>query len=203
MISLIIPEPVGSQSARRRRQRIIHDDRPAINLCAQARTTNALESARTYSGSGNLQEKMELLHGYYLEDLKVGMSASYGRTVTETDIANFAGVSGDTNPLHLNAEFAANTRFKQRIAHGMLSAAYISTLIGTRLPGPGCLYISQMLRFTAPVRIGDTVIATATVTDIDTARRRVKLSTVCRVGDTVVVDGEAETLLESRAIKHA
>jgi 3-hydroxybutyryl-CoA dehydratase len=145
---------------------------------------------------------MELLHGYYLEDLKVGMSTSYGRTVTETDIANFAGVSGDTNPLHLNAEFAANTRFKQRIAHGMLSAAYISTLIGTRLPGPGCLYISQTLRFTAPVRIGDTVIATATVTDIDTTRRRVKLSTVCRVGDTVVVDGEAETLLESRA-KHA
>jgi 3-hydroxybutyryl-CoA dehydratase len=142
---------------------------------------------------------MELLHGYYLEDLKLGMSTSYGRTVTETDIANFAGVSGDTNPLHLNAEFAANTRFKQRIAHGMLSAAYISTLIGTRLPGPGCLYISQTLRFTAPVRIGDTVIATATVTDIDTARRRVKLSTVCRVGDTVVVDGEAETLLESRA----
>ena len=141
---------------------------------------------------------MELLHGYYLEDLKVGMSTSYGRTVTETDIANFAGVSGDTNPLHLNAEFAANTRFKQRIAHGMLSAAYISTLIGTRLPGPGCLYISQTLRFTAPVRIGDTVIATATVTDIDTARRRVKLSTVCRVGDIVVVDGEAETLLESR-----
>ena len=141
---------------------------------------------------------MELCHGYYLEDLKVGMSTSYGRTVTETDIANFAGVSGDTNPLHLNAEFAANTRFKQRIAHGMLSAAYISTLIGTRLPGPGCLYISQTLRFTAPVRIGDTVIATATVTDIDTARRRVKLSTVCRVGDIVVVDGEAETLLESR-----
>jgi 3-hydroxybutyryl-CoA dehydratase len=145
---------------------------------------------------------MELLHGYYLEDLKVGMSTSYGRTVTETDIANFAGVSGDTNPLHLNAEFAATTRFKQRIAHGMLSAAYISTLIGTRLPGPGCLYISQSLRFTAPVRIGDTVIATATVIDIDAARRRVKLSTVCRVGDTVVVEGEAETLLETRA-KHA
>jgi 3-hydroxybutyryl-CoA dehydratase len=142
---------------------------------------------------------MELLHGYYLEDLKTGMSASYGRTVTETDIANFAGVSGDTNPLHLNAEFAMSTRFKERIAHGMLSAAYISTLIGTRLPGPGCLYISQTLKFLAPVRIGDTVIATATVTGIDAARRRVKLSTVCRVGDTVVVDGEAETLLETRA----
>jgi 3-hydroxybutyryl-CoA dehydratase len=149
-----------------------------------------------------LHPSLQLLHGYYLEDLKPGMSTSYGRTVTETDIANFSGVSGDTNPLHLNAEFAATTRFKQRIAHGMLSAAYISTLIGTRLPGPGCLYISQSLRFVAPVRIGDTVIATATVTDIDTARRRVKLSTVCRVGDTVVVDGEAETLVETRA-RHA
>jgi 3-hydroxybutyryl-CoA dehydratase len=202
MISLIILEPAGSRSAQRRREGIIHDDGPAINFCGQTQTANALESARTSRRSAILQEKMELLHGYYLEDLKVGMSTSYGRTVTETDIANFAGVSGDTNPLHLNAEFAANTRFKQRIAHGMLSAAYISTLIGTRLPGPGCLYISQTLRFTAPVRIGDTVIATATVTDIDTTRRRVKLSTVCRVGDTVVVDGEAETLLESRA-KHA
>jgi 3-hydroxybutyryl-CoA dehydratase len=146
-----------------------------------------------------LQESLQLLHGYYIEDLKVGMASSYGRTVTETDIANFAGVSGDTNPMHLNSEFAATTRFKQRIAHGMLSAAYISTLVGTRLPGPGCLYISQTLRFLAPVRIGDTVIATATITDIDPVRRRVKLSTVCRVGDEVVVDGEAETLVETRA----
>ena len=150
----------------------------------------------------DLQDKIELLHGYYLEDLSVGMSSSYGRTVTETDIANFAGVSGDTNPMHLNADFAQATRFKQRIAHGMLSAAYISTLIGTRLPGPGCLYVSQTLRFLAPVRIGDTVIATATITSIDTARRRVKISTVCKVGDTVVVEGEAETLVEARA-KHS
>jgi 3-hydroxybutyryl-CoA dehydratase len=142
---------------------------------------------------------MQLLHGYFIEDLKVGMSTSYGRTVTETDIANFAGVSGDTNPLHLNAEFAATTRFKQRIAHGMLSAAYISTLIGTRLPGPGCLYISQTLHFLAPVRIGDTVVATATITEVNAAHRRVKLSTVCKVGDIVVVDGEAETLVPSRA----
>jgi 3-hydroxybutyryl-CoA dehydratase len=150
-----------------------------------------------------LQNSMQLLRGYYIEDLKVGMSSSYGRTVTETDIANFAGVSGDTNPMHLNAEFAATTRFKQRIAHGMLSAAYISTLIGTRLPGPGCLYISQSLRFTAPVRIGDTVIATATITGIDSKRRRVTLSTVCKVGETVVVEGEAETLVESRASSEA
>jgi len=146
-----------------------------------------------------MPDTMQLLHGYFIEDLKVGMSTSYGRTVTETDIANFAGVSGDTNPLHLNAEFAATTRFKQRIAHGMLSAAYISTLIGTRLPGPGCLYISQTLHFLAPVRIGDTVVATATITEVNAAHRRVKLSTVCKVGDIVVVDGEAETLVPSRA----
>jgi 3-hydroxybutyryl-CoA dehydratase len=146
-----------------------------------------------------MPDTMHLLHGYFIEDLKVGMTTSYGRTVTETDIANFAGVSGDTNPLHLNAEFAAATRFKQRIAHGMLSAAYISTLIGTRLPGPGCLYISQTLHFLAPVRIGDTVIATATITEVNAAHRRVKLSTVCKVGDIVVVDGEAETLVPSRA----
>jgi 3-hydroxybutyryl-CoA dehydratase len=146
-----------------------------------------------------MPDTMQLLHGYFIEDLKVGMSTSYGRTVTETDIANFAGVSGDTNPLHLNAEFAAATRFKQRIAHGMLSAAYISTLIGTRLPGPGCLYISQTLKFLAPVRIGDTVIATATITDVNAAHRRVKLSTVCKVGDVVVVEGEAETLVPTRS----
>ena len=146
-----------------------------------------------------MPDTMQLLHGYFIEDLTVGMSTSYGRTVTETDIANFAGVSGDTNPLHLNAEFAAATRFKQRIAHGMLSAAYISTLIGTRLPGPGCLYISQTLKFLAPVRIGDTVIATATITDVNTAHRRVKLSTVCKVGDVVVVEGEAETLVPTKA----
>ena len=145
-----------------------------------------------------MPDTMHLLHGYFIEDLKEGMSTSYGRTVTETDIANFAGVSGDTNPLHLNAEFAATTRFKQRIAHGMLSAAYISTLIGTRLPGPGCLYISQTLHFLAPVRIGDTVVATATITEVNAAHRRVKLSTVCKVGDIVVVDGEAETLVPSR-----
>jgi 3-hydroxybutyryl-CoA dehydratase len=146
-----------------------------------------------------MSDTMLQLHGYFIEDLKEGMSTSYGRTVTETDIANFAGVSGDTNPLHLNEEFARTTRFKQRIAHGMLSAAYISTLIGTRLPGPGCLYISQTLRFLAPVRIGDTVVATATITEVNAAHRRVKLATVCKVGEITVVEGEAETLVPSRA----
>jgi 3-hydroxybutyryl-CoA dehydratase len=197
---LIGSEPSERRAGACRGRGIIHDVSPAINnrRGENAAKIGAHSTADAAAKEINLQDKLELLHGYYLEDLKTGMSASYGRTVTETDIANFAGVSGDTNPLHLNAEFAMSTRFKERIAHGMLSAAYISTLIGTRLPGPGCLYISQTLKFLAPVRIGDTVIATATVTSIDPVKRRVKLSTVCRVGDTVVVDGEAETLLETR-----
>ena len=91
------------------------------------------------------------MHGLYLEDLKVGMSAMFGKTVTEADIAAFAGVSGDTNPIHLHDGFAQTTRFGQRIAHGMLSGSFISTVVGTKLPGPGSIYISQTLNFTAPV----------------------------------------------------
>ena len=96
------------------------------------------------------------MHGLYLEDLTVGMSAMFGKTVTEADIAAFAGVSGDTNPLHLHDGFAHATRFGQRIAHGMLSGSFISTVVGTKLPGPGSIYVSQTLSFTAPVSIGDT-----------------------------------------------
>ena len=91
------------------------------------------------------------MHGLYLEDLKVGMSAMFGKTVTEADIAAFAGVSGDTNPIHLHDGFAHTTRFGQRIAHGMLSGSFISTVVGTKLPGPGSIYVSQTLNFTAPV----------------------------------------------------
>ena len=90
------------------------------------------------------------MHGYYLEDLKVGMSAAFGKTVTEADIMAFAGVSGDTNPVHLHHDFAANTLFKGRVAHGMLSASFISTILGTKLPGPGCIYVSQNIQFKAP-----------------------------------------------------
>jgi len=137
------------------------------------------------------------LHGYYFEDLAPGMSAHFGKTITEADIVMFAGITGDTNPVHLNEGFAAPTLFKGRIAHGMLSAGLISAVLGTRLPGPGCIYMSQSLQFRAPVRAGDTVTATATVTEI-MAKRRVRLATTCMVGDTVVAEGEAVMLVPGR-----
>lgn len=137
------------------------------------------------------------LHGRYYEALEVGMTDHYGKTITEADIVLFAGVTGDTNPVHLNEAFAAPTVFKGRIAHRMLSAGLISTVLGTRLPGPGCIYMSQNLRFLAPVRAGDTVIATATVAEL-LGKRRVRLETSCTVGDTVVVEGEAVMMVPSR-----
>ncbi len=141
------------------------------------------------------------MHGLYLEDLTVGMSAMFGKTVTEADIAAFAGVSGDTNPLHLHDGFAHTTRFGQRIAHGMLSGSFISTVVGTKLPGPGSIYVSQTLSFTAPVSIGDTVTAICTITDINHERRRVTLKTQCLSGDTVVIDGEAVVSVPRRTPK--
>src|SRR5512147_836967 len=104
--------------------------------------------------------------GYFIEDLSVGLAASYAKTITDADIVLFAGVSGDTNPVHLDQTFAEKTPFKTRIAHGMLSAGFISTVLGTKLPGPGAIYMSQTLKFKAPVKIGDTVVATCTVTEI-------------------------------------
>jgi len=139
----------------------------------------------------------QALHGHYLEDLQVGMSSVYSKTVTEADIIMFAGVSGDTNPVHLDEAFAAETPFKGRIAHGMLGASLLSTVFGTKLPGPGCIYISQDLRFKAPVRIGDTVVAKVTISEIVAEKRRVTFACECRVGDTVVIDGAA-TLMVNR-----
>ncbi len=137
--------------------------------------------------------------GHYLEDLAVGMSASFSKTVTEADIILFAGVSGDTNPVHLNQVYAESTMFKGRISHGLLSAGFISAVLGTRLPGPGAIYVSQSLRFKAPVRAGDTVTARATVTEILPEKKRVVLMTQCTVGDKVVIDGEATIMVPSRA----
>lgn len=136
--------------------------------------------------------------GLYFEDLSVGQSASFGKTITEADILLFAAVSGDTNPVHINAEFAAGTMFKERIAHGMLSAGLISTVLGTRLPGPGTIYLSQTLKFRAPVRIGDTVTATATVASLDAAKKRATLATICTVNGKTVLEGEALVLVPSR-----
>lgn len=137
-------------------------------------------------------------YGYDFEQLEVGMSATIGRTVSEADILMFAGVSGDTNPMHLDAEFAASTRFGGRIAHGMLSASYLSTVFGTRLPGPGCIYLSQSLRFKAPVKAGDTVEARVTVVALDAARRRARFATVCTVAGKPVIEGEAELMIPPR-----
>ena len=141
---------------------------------------------------------MSISSGFCIEDLTLGLSASYGKTVTDADIVLFAGVSGDTNPVHLDQSFAEKTPFKGRIAHGMLSAGFISTVLGTKLPGPGAIYMSQTLRFKAPVKIGDTVVATCTVTEIVAEKRRAMFSTVCKVGDTVVIEGEAMIMVPSR-----
>ena len=141
---------------------------------------------------------MDDRHGYYVEDLTPGMSAVFSKTVTEADLLMFAGVSGDTNPIHLDEDFASRTMFESRIAHGMLTAALVSTVLGTKLPGPGAVYVSQTIKFLAPVRIGDTVAARATVAEIMPERKRVRLHTTCSVGGKVVMDGEALILVPTR-----
>lgn len=138
------------------------------------------------------------LYGVDFDALSVGQSAAISRTVTEADILAFAGVSGDTNPVHLDEEFAASTMFEGRIAHGMLSAGYISTVFGTKLPGPGCIYLSQSLNFKAPVRIGDTVVARVTVRELVPAKRRALFETVCTVAGKVVLEGEATIMIPRR-----
>lgn len=133
------------------------------------------------------------------EELSIGQTASFGKTITEADILMFAAVSGDTNPVHINAEVAAASMFKERIAHGMLSAGLISAVLGTRLPGEGAIYLSQTLKFRAPVKIGDTVTATVEVTALDPAKKRATLSTTCTVAGKPVIEGEASVLVPSRA----
>jgi 3-hydroxybutyryl-CoA dehydratase len=138
-------------------------------------------------------------HGYYLEDLSVGMTDVFAKTVGEADVTLFAGLSGDTNPLHLDQSFAAQTRFGDRIVHGMLAASLISTVFGTRLPGPGCVYLGQTLRFKAPVKLGDSVLARVTVKEILVDKQRVLFDTVCTIGDKVVLEGEGELMVSRRA----
>jgi len=135
---------------------------------------------------------------YFLEDLEVGMSATFDKTLSEADVVDFAGITGDNNPLHLNADYAAGTMFGERIAHGMLTASLISAVIATRLPGNGTVYLSQSLRFRAPVLLGQSVAATVEITDIHTKRRRVTLACKCLVAGKVVLDGEALVMVPSR-----
>lgn len=136
--------------------------------------------------------------GYTLEDLSVGMTDAYEHVVTEADVVQFADISGDRNPVHLDEAYARTTRFKGRIVHGMLTASFLSTTIASRLPGPGTIYLTQNLSFRAPVRIGDKVEARVTVVDIIRDKARVVLKTVCRVGDTVVIDGDALVMVPAR-----
>jgi len=136
--------------------------------------------------------------GYFLEDLTLGLSAERTHVVTEADITAFAEVSGDFNPVHMDEAFAATTQFKSRIAHGMLSAAWLSALIAGELPGPGSIYLSQSLRFRRPVRIGDEVVSRIEVTAIDAEKARVTLATVCSVGGKPMLEGEALVMAPRR-----
>lgn len=126
------------------------------------------------------------------EDIHPGMTVSYSQTISDADIKAYAGLSGDHNPVHVNKEYAASSRFGKRIAHGLMSAGFFSALFGMRLPGPGCVYVSQSLKFKRPVYIDDTVTATVTVMSVDRGQRKVIFETVCTVGRKVVISGEAE-----------
>jgi 3-hydroxybutyryl-CoA dehydratase len=138
------------------------------------------------------------LAGYFLEDLSVGQTAELERYVSEEAVSAFAAISGDTNPLHLDEAFAKTTVFGGRVAHGMLSGSYISAVLGTHLPGPGGVYVSQTLSFKRPVHIGDEVIARVTVTAIDEKKGHVTLKTACLVNGKVVVQGEAVVVVPRR-----
>ncbi|HIF17463.1 MAG TPA: MaoC family dehydratase [Cycloclasticus sp.] len=132
--------------------------------------------------------------GYSIDEMEVGQSASMSKTVTEADIVMFAGVTGDFNPAHIDAEYAAASMFKERIAHGMLSAGFISATIAMKLPGPGTIYLGQQLKFKAPVLINDTVKTVVTIKSIDEKRKIVVLDTTCSVAGKTVLAGEATTM---------
>lgn len=135
---------------------------------------------------------------YFFEDLELGMEASFQRAVSEADIIAFADVSGDKNPVHLDAAYAAKTMFKERIAHGMLTASYISAVFGMEMPGPGAIYISQTLNFRAPVKIGDVVTAKVKVVELLAAKRRARFECQCLVNGKPVLEGEAVLMVPAR-----
>lgn len=145
-----------------------------------------------------MDSNMEDLHGYYFEDLEIGMADSFSKTITENDVLDFARLSGDMNPAHTNEEFARTTRMETRVAHGMLTASLISAVLGCKLPGPGCLYLNQTSNFRAPVKLGDTITARAVIRGLRQEKNLVELETTCHVGDTLVVDGSALLWVPSR-----
>lgn len=136
---------------------------------------------------------------YCFEDLEIGMEASFAKVVSETDVAAFAQITGDKNPVHLDPDYAANTIFRGKIAHGMLTAGFISAVFGMQLPGPGAIYVSQTLNFKAPVRAGDRVIAKVRVMELYPAKRRARFECICSVDGKPVLEGEAVLMVPSRA----
>ena len=138
------------------------------------------------------------MKSYQLEDLSLGQSAQAAHVVTDADIRAFAEVSGDHNPVHLDEDYAEGTPFKGRIAHGILTASFISALIGSDLPGAGSIYVSQSLNFKRPVRIGDEVTVKVTIEAIDAAKAQVTLATVCTVRGKAVLDGKAVVMVARR-----
>jgi len=133
-----------------------------------------------------------MMHGKTIDQIKVGDQAAVSKTISESDVYLYAGITGDLNPAHVNEAYAEQTFFKTRIAHGMLSAGFVSALLGMHLPGPGTIYLQQSLSFKAPVKIGDTLTATVTVIEVIAEKNRLRLQTVCENQEgTVVLDGEA------------
>ena len=143
-------------------------------------------------------ETFKKLHGFFIEDLQIDQTDKIERKITEKDIDNFVKLTGDNNPVHTNLDFAKKTIFKQKVAHGFLSASLISTLIATKLPGPGSIYLSQNLKFLAPVFIDDLVRVKVTVKEIDHEKKKVKLQTECFKNEKKIISGEAIVLVNSK-----
>jgi 3-hydroxybutyryl-CoA dehydratase len=138
---------------------------------------------------------MQIQKSFAIEEMHIGMMASYAQTITDADVKAFAALSGDHNPVHLSEEYAENSRFKKRIAHGLLTASFFSAIFGTKLPGEGCVYAGQNLQFKRPVYLGDTVIAEVTVIAVDIPKKRVTFETVCKVKGKAVTTGTAEIFI--------
>jgi 3-hydroxybutyryl-CoA dehydratase len=136
--------------------------------------------------------------GYYFEDLEMGMAGSLTKTVSAADTLAFAAITGDWNPVHLDADYAAKTVFKEPIAHGMLTAGYISAVFGSVMPGPGAIYVSQTLNFRAPVKVGDNVVAKVKVVELYAAKRRARFECICEVDGKAVLEGEAVLWVPAR-----
>ena len=143
-------------------------------------------------------ENFKELHGFFIEDLRLNQTEEFEKKITEKDINEFAKLSGDDNPVHTNSDFAKKTIFKQKVAHGFLSASLISMLIATKLPGPGSIYLSQNLKFLAPVFIDDLVRVKVTVEEIDQEKKKVKLQTECFKNEKKIISGEAVVLVNSK-----